>query len=667
MFKKSMVLGLITMTCLLFSAIFIIIPAQANSFIYGDSTNDASHYCRVVKLGNGDLLTTFMREDPIPLGFTGSLSYYFYRSTNNGDTWSYLSELDPDDDGIDTDLQGYETMFVFPQTLGNYSAGTVLVAVTCWENNENTIQIWRSTNSGASWTKHSSLAPASGTSGNIRTWEPEFAVSSSGDLVCYYADERWDGYNQCISQQISTDGGINWGTRTTIVGENDDTWRPGMPRVTKLKDGNYLMVYENNGSTPASSVRCRLSSDGVNWGTATDRGTLVGNIDDSYAIACPELGYIDDGSDEGRIFVRGMLDNCSPSKLFTSTDSGEHWTVVDAPLNVVGNLDTKAGYSGTLLGLNSTDLLEINAVNNGSYNEITSNVLDYSSVVVDKTILFWDGFENNNFTFKGWTNNGCDIQSTYKYANTYALRLNNSEWVYKRKSTVGYTGIRVEYVRKTQDCEIDDYFCVDWYNGSSWVNLETVTGSSDWTKRTYNLPSSANDNPNFYLRFITSHNGVSDYAYVDELFITGTDSGSGQYYKIISKCSGQALSVGAGSLEPGTVVVQWPYNGSDYQLWKIEEMSDGYSRITSKVSGCCLDVDGGSTEPGAGIIQWLDNGLYPQRWLIQDMGSGYYQLTARCSGCCLDVPGGSLVQGIQMIQWTDNDLDPQRWQIVRVQ
>ena len=136
--------------------------------------------------------------------------------------------------------------------------------------------------------------------------------------------------------------------------------------------------------------------------------------------------------------------------------------------------------------------------------------------------LFYDGFESNNFTAGGWTNSGCTLGSTYKYAGTYAAIFNSSDSLTKARSTAGYQSIQVKYARYTRNCETDDHFIAEWYNGSVWATLEDLTGNSAWTVKTWNLPADANNNTGFQIRFRTSHNGSSDYAYLDEVQILGT-------------------------------------------------------------------------------------------------------------------------------------------------
>lgn len=366
------------------------------TLIYGNSDDDRCFYERMVQLPNGDLLATWQREFPLVTDWSGMKSFYFYKSSDQGKTWTFLSELDPSDHpGLSRDKMGMPGLFVLPQQMGEYPAGTILFATSDWDiNAEYCVHIWRSTDNGQTWTLHSNLAPrgADTVSGNASVWEPEFIVSSDGRLVCFYSDERQPGFDQCLAYEVSTDGGVTWDSYTIIAGEYDEDWRrgidpslwrPGMPRVLKLKDGTYFMAYENIAAGHNGIVTCRTSSDGIDWGPVTTVGTPV-TAEGTAAYQCPEIAYIDDGSAYGRIFLRGMNDTCSSSQLFTSSDKGQTWQLIDAPLTSVRQESVGSGWSGTLVAA-SNKLIELNNCFNGSFNEIRcgSGTLYGDQLIVD--------------------------------------------------------------------------------------------------------------------------------------------------------------------------------------------------------------------------------------------------------------------------------------------
>lgn len=379
--KKMMALCLSTVLLSMALAPSSLADDVSGTTIYGGAADEHCFYERMVRLPNGDLLATWQREFPLVTNWSGMKSFYFYKSTDQGKTWTFLSELDPSDyPGLSRDKMGMPGLFVLPKQLGDYSAGTILFATSDWDiNAEYSLHIWRSTDGGQTWAFHSSLAErgedtVSGTGG---VWEPEFAVSSDGRLVCYYSDERQPGYDQCLAYEVSSDGGLTWGGYTIIAGEYDadwrrgvdpSMWRPGMPRVLQLKDGGYFMAYENIAAGHGGIITCRTSQDGLDWGPEQELGTAV-TADGAAAYQCPMIALIDDGSAFGRIFLRGMNDSCSPSQCFTSTDKGATWQLIDAPLTARRYEPAGSGWSGTFVA-DGNKLIELNNYFNESFNEI---------------------------------------------------------------------------------------------------------------------------------------------------------------------------------------------------------------------------------------------------------------------------------------------------------
>lgn len=502
------------------------------TFIYGNTTDNRSFYERAVKLSNGDLLCTFMRSFPPADWSTATKSFYFYKSSDGGKTWNMVSELNSSTNGgFPVEKQGMEALYVLPQQCGNYPAGTILFATTDWAaTSPYSIHIWRSTDNGTTWQYHSSLA-ARGTNDGItkgnNNWEPEFAVSSDGRLVCYYSDERQIGYDQCIVREISNDGGITWGNYSIIVGRNDaptgtSGWRPGMPRVLKLKNGNYFMAYENINSTPAGAIRFKISTDGINWGNASDLGTLVATST-SGAYQCPEVALVDDGSTYGRLFVRGMNDSCSASKCFTSKDNGATWSEIDAPLTVVRNEGVGSSWSGTFVPVGNV-LYEINNYFNGSYNEIRfgTGVVNTDGIIVSGAFYKLTNKNSNlclddagGSTTPGtqmiqWTDNSLETQMwKADYMGNNFFKLINK-----------FSGL-----------------CLDNYNGLSTPGNKII----QWTD-----------------------NGFDPQRWKIDYMSSG-------FYKLNNKVSNLSLDVSGSSTETNALIVQNTDNGSNSERWKLEQ------------------------------------------------------------------------------------------------
>ena len=79
-----------------------------------------------------------------------------------------------------------------------------------------------------------------------------------------------------------------------------------------------------------------------------------------------------------------MNDTCSSSQLFASSDKGQTWQLIDAPLTSVRQESVGSGWSGTLVAA-SNKLIELNNCFNGSFNEIRcgSGTLYGDQLIVD--------------------------------------------------------------------------------------------------------------------------------------------------------------------------------------------------------------------------------------------------------------------------------------------
>lgn len=101
-------------------------------------------------------------------------------------------------------------------------------------------------------------------------WEPKLYLLPDGRLTVLYADEALAGatpaYAQVVAQRISEDGGRSWGDRRVVVAEpGGGHLRPGMPVMTRLIDGRWLMAFEICGRDPQCPVSMKYSDDGVHW------------------------------------------------------------------------------------------------------------------------------------------------------------------------------------------------------------------------------------------------------------------------------------------------------------------------------------------------------------------------------------------------------------------
>ena len=68
------------------------------------------------------------------------------------------------------------------------------------------IRVYSSTNEGATWTYLSNCATATVPRSAGGLWEPDFAIAGDGRLMCYYSDETRPGHSQILTEVATGDG-----------------------------------------------------------------------------------------------------------------------------------------------------------------------------------------------------------------------------------------------------------------------------------------------------------------------------------------------------------------------------------------------------------------------------------------------------------------------------
>ncbi|WP_423919731.1 ricin-type beta-trefoil lectin domain protein [Frigoribacterium sp. 2-23] len=284
------------------------------------------------------VLATFAKAGT---GTPGSLPVY--RSTNGGASWSALSEIRSATSGWDIEAP---TLFEVPRTITGLNAGDILAAGTAWKKGDYTtqkIEVFKSTNGGASWQFLSNCTQTSGlpNSWGHGIWEPSFLISSSGNLQCFISDERPANSatnNQKIGHYTSTDGGHTWGSTMTndVIFPNDASARPGMQTFAPLPDGRVAMSYElcrdGTNADHACEVYIKFSSDGANWGAAGDRGTLVRTSDSRELLHTPYISWSAGGGANGTLMISGQRVVAGPTG--NKTVLAESGTVLFANKNL---------------------------------------------------------------------------------------------------------------------------------------------------------------------------------------------------------------------------------------------------------------------------------------------------------------------------------------------
>ncbi len=231
-----------------------------------------------------------------------------------------------------------------------------------------------------------------------------------------------------------------------------------------------------------------------------------------------------------------MLDDGTPVSLETLTSNQAHAL---SSVFTISNPDRKTK-------------LTIHFYNNS--NNSSDNVgIDNLVVTGDNAPNFYDGFESGanstDFTPGGWTTSETPTIQTedndaWTDNNTATPEGRSAEIdgssnaspddaITKSFSTVGLENIKVRYARFVEDMENSDgdifkvrYTLIASPTESDWTNFETLNDDNDndpYESVMFSLPSGANNNSNFQIRFEMNGDSSSDNAFVDDVVIWGDE------------------------------------------------------------------------------------------------------------------------------------------------
>jgi lysophospholipase L1-like esterase len=156
------------------------------------------------------------------------------------------------------------------------------------------------------------------------------------------------------------------------------------------------------------------------------------------------------------------------------------------------------------------------------YADCADSDCDGDPACVTQPEIFSDDFESGSFAAGGWTivAGNPAVHEQAVHTGVYGVKFYKYSAIEKSVSTVGYTNVKLEYDRRTDGYDPEDFFEVDWYDGSGWNLLESTQDSS-WGHPVFVLPAAAENNPDFTIRFTSNVNRPTDKAYLDNVQLTG--------------------------------------------------------------------------------------------------------------------------------------------------
>ncbi len=314
-------------------------------------------YPRVVRLDcagaeSGALLATFdhstVAEPPVvPV----------MKSTDGGVTWEKFSEVHDTKNGYGIRFQ--PDFLELKQPCADLPAGTLILAGNSvpLDFTSTELLLYISRDHGKTWEFRSSIVQGGppieqnfDALGPV--WEPNLYFDKYGRLTVAFTDERPHTdprFNQTLALVASEDCGKTWGEVRYTVSVPDRSLRPGMPVVTRMGNGKYILVYEIVGC-PCCDIYYKLSDDGIDWGDPLLRGKRVETPEGRYLGSMPTVLWIPQGGKDGTVIVSAKRDGDTlgmrdPGYYLVNYENGEgDWHAL--PMLITYNTDTlQAGWS----------------------------------------------------------------------------------------------------------------------------------------------------------------------------------------------------------------------------------------------------------------------------------------------------------------------------------
>ena len=193
------------------------------------------------------------------------------------------------------------------------------------------LPVYQSADGGKIWTFLSQIArsepgPFEPGQKSKGLWEPHFFLLPDGSVACAYADETLSAgqpaFSQIVSEKVSQDGGVTWGPVRILASQIfGGGQRPGMPVVTRMKNGDYIAVFEVVGIGDAD-VHFKTSPDGVSWPPGI--GTPI-----AHQHAGPWVTSLQSG--------RLLVTSCQ-NEISYSDDYGNTWLLASPPAEPFGHV-----------------------------------------------------------------------------------------------------------------------------------------------------------------------------------------------------------------------------------------------------------------------------------------------------------------------------------------
>ncbi|MEW2403416.1 RICIN domain-containing protein [Streptomyces sp. NPDC046862] len=636
-------------------------PSQTMYTPPSDAPSPGSLYPRALTLqhngsANGTILSTFEQYT------SGTPVFPIYRSTDNGNSWTKISDIADSQNGWG--MRWEPELFELPTAMGDFPAGTILAAGDSvpGDRSATKIDLYASTDRGQTWSFVTNIATggrAISSNGYTPVWEP-FFLYANGKLIVYYSDQRDTAHGQKIVHQVSTDI-RTWGSVVDDVAMPKYADRPGMPVVTRLPNGNYVMTHEYCGAPEGGcSVYYHISADPEAFLSAP--GQVLRATDGTIPSGAPYITWLPTGGVNGTLVVSS--DNQNDLFVNTANGAANAWTHIRS--------NVASGYSRGMLPLPDGHSLLVLSGGRGrstGLNPVTYSTIDLGGGISDgATYTVSNAGSGLKLAIAGGsTANGTSAtqQNTDNATDQQWKFVQQTSGFFKIFNVASGKVLGVENQSPSDGAKIvqwDDNGTLDheWAVAPSPAGGYTLT--SRVTGKYLEIPGASTATGTTAGQWSGTGCACQRWNFVQTAL---PPLGTGQYV-LVNKNSGKYIDIPAASTATGTAVQQYQNSACFCQLFTFQSAAGGAWTINNVNSNLNLDISGSSTTAGAKVVQNTPSSADSQKWTLTDAGNGYYRLKNLGSNLSVGVAQSSTSNGAAVIQWNDLNFDDQLWQIVRI-
>jgi len=628
--------------------------------------NGTAGYPRAIRLDHDNstaqtVLATFSKG-----GHNAPGTFPIYRSTTGGTSWSQISTISSNTPGWDIEAP---TLYEVPRAIPGLNQGDILAAGTAWQvGNYSTqkIEVFKSTDRGQTWQYLSNCTSTSGlpNSWGHGIWEPVFLVTDNNTLACFISDERPANSptsNQIIGHYTSTNGGASWsaGLTADVAFPNENLLRPGMQTFAELPNGTFVMSYEMckdaTNADHACEVYIKFSADGLNWGAADNKGTLVKTSDGRELLHTPFISWTPGGGPNGTIILSGQRVVSGPtgnktvlaesgSTVFVNTNLGVgDWTESEAPVTVnptggyAAGVPSCPGYSTPAIPReDGTSFVYFAATWLGSGNRCEVR-FGIGSLPGPTGAITGPGGKCLDVDSNSAVNGKAAQVWTCSTATGQRWSVKSDGTIRAFGKCLDIDGNGTANFTKVQLWECGGAGAQQWRPQANGALMNPQSG------RCLDLPQ--NNTADGTDLQIYDCNGLASQRWALPGYPTGPIVGPGTNKLCVDVDTNTGVN--------GRAIQLYTCTGVSGQQWTMHV--DGTIRAFNK----CMDVDGSgvATANNTKIELWDCNGSGGQKWTFQSNGG----LRNPESGRCLDTPAGNIALGTDLKLYDCNGQWPQQW------